>query len=262
MPDAPNTTCQRWLFKRDRYRPAGETINPREYDVAEIGLGAARAFVTTHHYSGSWVYDRFRFGLFRAGQLVGVAVFSHPVNERILEVFGGTSRESVELGRFVLLDEVPGNGETWFLGRAFEALRRLDLRGVIAFSDPVSRQTTAGSTVFPGHIGVIYQAHNGVYLGRATPRTLRLWPDGRVVNSRRMQKIRSGENGSVPAIAEIRAFGADAPWDDRRAWLRHWIRKLTRPLPHPGNLKYAWALDRRIRKQLPPTLPYVRGAAV
>ena len=75
---------QRWLYRQDRYRPAGETINTRLYDVAPIGTKQAKAFVQTHHYSGpnSWVYGRFRFGLFTAGRLVGCAVFSHPVNEK------------------------------------------------------------------------------------------------------------------------------------------------------------------------------------
>ena len=31
---------------------------------------------------------------------------------------------TVELGRFVLLDSVAGNGETWFLARSFDILRK------------------------------------------------------------------------------------------------------------------------------------------
>lgn len=257
---------QRWLFTESRYRPAGECIDPRHYEVAAIGSGTANAFVKTHHYSGTAVYDRYRYGMFRAGRLVGVAIFSHPTNERILSVFGSHDvRRSMELGRFVLLDEVPGNGESWFLGQCFRELRRaidyktqapLRPHGVIAFSDPVPRRDRVGRLVMPGHRGAIYQAFNGVYLGRATRRTLYLWPNGRCVNSRRMQKIRSGEQGSKSAIEEFLSFGADEPWEDRNAWMKHWLEQLTTKLPHPGNYKYAWALTNEARASVPKSLPY------
>ena len=263
---------QRWLYRKDRYRPDGETINTRLYEVAEIGTGHAKAFVQLHHFSGpnSRVYDRFRYGLFTAGRLVGAAVFSHPVNEKIFSVFPGSIRQSLELGRFVLLDEVPGNGESYFLGRTFDLLRRatdpktgelLHMQGVVSFSDPTTRTTSDGALVFAGHLGTIYAAHNATYVGRATPRTLRLWPDGHVVNSRRLQKIRSGEKGSKPAIQEIRSFGADEIWDDRAAWLNHWLNRLTRRLHHPGNHKYLWGLSRRARLLLPDSLAYPKPCA-
>lgn len=268
---AQDATTQRWLFKRDRFKPAGERINPRHYEVSPIGSRIANNFVRTHHYSGSPVYDRYRYGMFRSGALVGVAIFSHPTNERVLSVFGsGDVRRSMELGRFVLLDEVPGNGETWFLGQCFRELRRsrdaktgeqLNPHGVIAFSDPVPRRSAEGYLVMPGHRGCIYQGFNATYLGRATARTMYLWPDGRCVNSRRLQKIRSGESGSEPAIQEFRSFGADEPWDDRRAWLRYWLQKLTSKVPHPGNYKYAWGLSREAKAILPKSLDYPKDVA-
>lgn len=262
---------QRWLFRRERYRPAHETINTRLYEVARIGGRRATEFVRTHHYSGTGVYDRYSFGLFHAGHMVGVAIFSHPVHEGILSIFPGTVRQSMELGRFVLLDEVPGNGESWFLRQCFRALRTvedmktgapLNPQGIIAFSDPVPRVADDGRVVTPGHRGVIYQAFSATYLGRATPRTLRLWPNGRVVNSRRMQKIRSGEKGWLPASEEIRSFGADEPWEDRAAWLNHWLGRLTKKLPHPGNYKYAWGLSHAARLRLPASLPYPKSVGI
>lgn len=65
---------QRWRLRRDSYRPAGEPINPRLYEVAELaGDRESKAFVLTMSAS-----------------------------------------ESVELGRFDLLDTVPAAGESWF----------------------------------------------------------------------------------------------------------------------------------------------------
>jgi hypothetical protein len=253
---------QRWHDRRDTYRPAGEPIATRLYEVAPIdGDSTARAFVERHHYSASYPAARWRFGLYRLDRLVGVAVFSHPSNDRVLtNTFAGTrATDGVELGRFVLLDDVPGNGETWFLGRCFDLLRREDLVGVVSFSDPMPRATASGLSVMPGHVGTIYQAHNGVYLGRATPRTLKLLPDGTVLSDRAIQKIRAGERGWRPAAELLVRHGADAPCDDRRAWLRRWLSPgagLVRRVRHLGNYRYAWTLQRRHRGMLPTSLAY------
>src|SRR6266536_6439087 len=130
---------QRWRDRRESYRPTGEVINPRLYEVAELaGDREAKAFILAHDYSVSYPSARFRFGLFTRGCLVGVAVFSHPCNDRVLtSVFPLSPLDSVELGRFVLLDSVPANGESWFLARTFECLRRKGFAGVVSFSDPV-----------------------------------------------------------------------------------------------------------------------------
>ena len=44
---------QRWRLRRDSYRPAGEPINPRLYEVAElVGDREAKAFIVTQSNSG------------------------------------------------------------------------------------------------------------------------------------------------------------------------------------------------------------------
>src|SRR5262249_12647783 len=145
----------------------------------------------THHYSASYPAARWRFGLYRRGELAGVAVFSHPCNDRALtNIFDCRALDAVELGRFVLLDSVPGNGETWFLSRCFRLLRPEGLIGVLSFSDPMPRRTSAGEIVHKGHIGTIYQAFSAHYLGRSKSRTLRLLPDGSVLSDRTIQKVR------------------------------------------------------------------------
>ncbi len=251
---------QRWRYGRDAYRPPDEPIRTAEYDVAELpGDSEAKAFVQEHHYSGSYPAARWRFGLFRRGALQGVAVFSHPVNDRVLTaVFPGRPTDSVELGRFVLLDEVPGNGETWFLGRCFALLRREGLAGVVAFSDPCRRLNRLGVPVFKGHIGTVYQAHNATYLGRGTPRTLTVLPDGGVLSDRAQQKVRSADRGVAYAVRQLVGCGAVPPaaLDPGllRPWLREWRARLCRVVRHRGNHKYAWAVGRRVR--LPRGLPY------
>lgn len=252
---------QRWREGRHSYRPKGEPIKTSEYDIAPIGFAEAKAFVTRHHYSRSFPASRFRFGLFHRGELVGAAVFSVPCRDIVLtSVFPGEATASVELGRLVLLDAVPGNGESHFVARCYELLRREGLVGVVSFSDPVSRTTSDGETIFAGHYGCVYQALNACYLGRGKGRLLRLLPDGSVLSDRAISKIRSREKGWEYASRLLESHGAQplGPSDDERAWLRTWIPRLTRPLRHGGNHKYAWALDRRARRFLPPSLPYVK----
>lgn len=252
------TTCQRWRDRRDSYRPAGETIRTADYEVVEIPDDrTAKRFVLEHHYSGTYPSARFRFGLYRGLELAGVAVFSVPCNDRVLtSVFPVEAAAATELGRFVLLDDVAGNGETWFLGRCFEQLRAHGIAGVVSFSDPLARRTADGAVVFGGHVGTIYQAHNACYLGRGTARTLRVLPNGAVLSDRAIQKIRGRERGWMYAVDDLVAAGAPAPGDDLRSWLKTWLPQITRPLRHAGNHKYAWALEGRLRKGLSAAAPY------
>lgn len=251
---------QRWRERRGSYRPAGETIKTDAYEVVEIpGDSVAKAFVAGHHYSGTYPAARFRFGLYRRDELVGVAVFSHPTNDAVLtSVFPCPAIDAVELGRLVLLDEVPGNGETWFIARCFEQLRLEGLRGVLSFSDPEPRTTAGGEAVFPGHIGTIYQAHNALYLGRRQDlRTVYLLPDGAVFSDRAAQKIRTMDRGCEYAAAQLERAGAE-PFDreDARSWLSRAMSQVTRRTRRRGNHKYAWALDKRMARHMPAGLPY------
>lgn len=262
----PLSGVQRWRNRRDSYRPAGEPIDPRRYGVEVVVERAARAFVEAHHYSGTFPAARLSVGLHRAGDgLVGVATFSVGVQAKAIPRWCGVpSVEGVELGRFVLADDVPANGETWFLRRAFEALRGElpEVRAVLAYSDPVRRTSADGSLVLPGHVGTIYQAHNGRYVGRASRRIIHLRPDGRSVSGRAETKIRKGETGAGPEIDRLVADGARRPTlgEDLRAWLDEVLSSPPfRRLPHPGNHTYVWPVDGQrstLRALAPSAGPY------
>lgn len=251
--------CQRWNGGRDTYRPAGETIATARYEVAAIDSDrVAKRFVLEHHYSGSYPAARFRFGIYRAGELQGVAVFSVPAQPRCLDALPCEREVAVELGRFVLIDDVPANGETWFLARCFELLRQEGIEGVISFSDPSERTSATGDTVFGGHVGTIYQASNAHYLGTSKAETRRLLPDGSLLHGRALTKVRKRDQGWRYAASLLEAHGATplSEDEDARAWVAHWVGKLTRPLRHPGNHKYAWTLNRRLRRHMPASQPY------
>jgi len=247
--------CQRWRDRCDSYRPAGELFEPRSFEVAPIASdSAARAFVESHHYSGSYPAARRRFGLFERGELVGVAVFSVPMRAEALRPW--SMSDGLELGRFVLLDGVRANGESWFLARCLEVLKRDGFAGVVSLSDPTPRTSASGAVVFGGHVGTIYQASNAVYTGRASPQTLRLLPDGSVFSNRAASKIRKGERGWRYAVDQLVAHGAPEPRGDLHAWLREVVPTITRPLRHHGNHRYLFALSRAARRSLPASLAY------
>jgi hypothetical protein len=241
--------CQRWRNGRARYRPAGEVFDHSHAAVEEIDETTAKAFVIGHHYARSYPAARFRAGLFlqpphQRERLVGVAVFSVPMNQRVVPKYLECApNDGVELGRFVLLDEIAANAETWFLARAFRRLRtRLGSHGVIAYSDPSERCNIHGETVKRGHIGTIYKAHNARYRGRASARTLLLAPNGVVVCDRTLSKIRGDERGRDYALAQLLALGAP-PRQRFESGHDYAIRlraDFLRPLPHPGNHTFTW----------------------
>lgn len=251
--------CQRWRERRESYRPAREVVRTSELDVAAIADDTtARAFVELHHYSGSYPSALERFGLYRRGELAGVAVFSYPTNDKALANFFPrlvVGEESAELGRLVLLDEVGANAESYFVARCFEQLRDRGFRGIRSDSDPISRSTIDGRVVTPGHVGTVYQALNARYLGLGTARTLYLLPDGTALSARAMQKIRKAEKGwraaatRIERAIDVDVIDADADGGARRSWLQLVTRQLRR-IRHPGNHRYAWALDRRVELPL------------
>jgi len=249
---------QRWRARRDSYRPAGEVFNPAGHEVAEIAQdGVARAFVEANHYSGTFPAARRRFGLYQGPALVGVAVFSVPMADAVLRPLP-VGAEAAELGRFVLLDGGRAKGGSRSLPRRLDVLKRDGYAGIVTFADPEARSTAAGAVAFGGHVGTIYQASNAVYLGRATPRTIRLLPDGSVFSARAAQKIRAKDRGWRYAVEQLVAQGAPEPANDNdlRAWLTTSLALVTRTRRHGGNHKYVIALERTCRRAMPASKSY------
>jgi hypothetical protein len=263
---------QRWRDRQEFFRDASAPIATRLYEVAPIPDDTtARAFIERHHYSGAYVAARRRFGLYRATDLVGVAVYSQPVNNKALDVLQ-VGDAGIELGRLVLLDderEPGGNAESWFVARCHELLAREGFEGVLSFSDPVARTRLDGTVVHPGHVGILYQALNARVAGRGAPQILRLLPDGRAVNKRSLQKIRAGERGGgadARLVADLVAAGA-VPFDpaDPAGWVAREVPRVTRALRHNGNIRYLFGLTKRLRRMHRPNpaeYPAPRGGRV
>lgn len=247
--------CQRWRDRQHSWRHTSEGgFDSRRYSVeliaGEKADTIAEAFVTAHHYSGSYPSAKWRVGLYDAHELIGVAVFSNPTNVKTLRApFPQLVpyRESTELGRFVLVDAAPANSESWFLSRCFELLVGFGVRGVVSMSDPVARHDDSGRLIFPGHVGTIYQATNAVYTGRAWSEPIELLPSGLVLSRRTQQKIRKQERGHAAAERDLVQLGAPSMNVDETPaeWLRRAKRSLgVRRIPHGGNHRYCFRLGR------------------
>lgn len=266
------TACQRWREGRARYRPAGERFDTSSAAVEIIDEACAKAFTLQHHYSRSYPAARLRVGLFvktrfLSEQLVGVAVFSVPMHQAIIPKYfdGLAPNAGVELGRLVLLDEVAGNAESWFVARAFRALKGAlaGVDGVLSYSDPVVRVNAAGELVKRGHVGVVYQALNATHRGRSRGGLQILAGDGRVVNRRTLSKLRNDEVGAAYAYEQLRALGAPArePFESNKAYTDRALREGGfRSVRHPGNHTYTWWLGDRTRRPAWQALPYPKAA--
>jgi hypothetical protein len=261
---------QRWREHRASYRPPREPLDPRCYAVDLVSEKDAKAFVCRHHYSCSFPASRLRVGLYRArpatrAELVGVAVFSVPMTQAVITRWTGLPpSRGVELGRLVLLDEVEGNAETWFLARAFRLLAATlpEVHAVVSFSDPMQRVAEDGHLVTPGHVGSCLQSFNGRHVGRSKSRTLVLDRGGRVVSDRALAKIRNDERGAGYAYSQLVAAGAPtihAGESGRDYVSRALIEGPFRKVRHPGNLAYVWpsaTAPRGVVNNFPAALPY------
>jgi len=245
---------QRWYQRLGTWRDPSEIIDTRAHEVVELlDDTTPRTFVEEHHYSGSYPAARARFGLYQGALLVGVAVFSHPPNEAVLRRLPCERMAGIELGRFVLLSSVAGNGESWFLARCFDRLRAKGIEALVSHSDPCPRRASDGTLVLPGHVGNIYQATNAVYGGRTQARKIWLLPDGTVLSDRTLSKIPARARGYRAAINKLVEHGAVPPLDlgqDLGAWLTAQLPGVARRMRHRGNYRYLWALDRRLRKDV------------
>ena len=246
--------CQRWDRRRASYRPAGEIFDPRFASVEPIGEREAKAFVETHHYSGSYPAARFRAGVwikepFKKDRLAGVGVFSVPMNQKVVPAYfaGLAPSDGIELGRFVLDSTLAANAESWTLVRMQRLLRTAlpGVRGIVAYCDPVERRDEQGNVVKRGHVGTIYRATNAAFRGSSSARTLWLAPSGACLSDRLLSKVRLAETGERYAIQRLMALGAPrrcphesgVDYVDRLKEI-HWLR----PVRHPGNLAFTWTL--------------------
>jgi len=265
------TRSQRWRARRCRWIPNATEIDPATLavDIIDTCRDAA-PFVKAHHYAASMPVARLSVGLFANGsggcaELAGVCVFSHPVKDASVPKNTGlpNPRTACDLGRLVLTDAIAGNGESWFLSRALRLLRqeKPEILSVISYADPVRRIDDRGRVFLPGHVGALYAVMGSRYVGRSSPRTDLIMPNGRPIPSRTISKIRARETGHRYATEELLRAGARAR--GRSETPVDWLADLERSgflsrRRHPGNHTYVFPLTKaaRLSARRVPGLPY------
>lgn len=255
----------RWHKRRHSEAPI-YTVDPKQYSCEVIPRDMARAFVVQHHYAETYVAARLSVGLFRAGRLirgvddlVGVAAFSVGQQRAAGPCYapGTEPEDTVELGRFVLLDDEPANSETFFLKRAMRQLRahKPDVKFLLSYSDPFERCDEFGQVVKVGHFGLIYQAHNARYFGQGKARNKEMTRRGKIVCARTIAKIPKKHKGWASALRELeRDTGLTLRvGESLESFVDRALKTLT-TVRHPGNHAYGWALERGL--QLKAAAPY------
>ncbi len=264
------TRTQRWRDRRCRWIPNATEIDPKHLAVDVISTKRQAApFVQAHHYTASMPVARLSVGLFANGkggrsELVGVCVFSHPVNNASVPKSAGLTdpRTACDLGRLVIDDSQGGNAETFVIARAFRFLRREkpEILSVVSYADPVRRVDADGRLVLPGHRPRILRGRSQ-YSGRSSPRTDLILPDGQPISSRAISKIRNAECGQRYAMDALLEAGARPPHfgENRADWLADLERTgFLRRRRHPGCHTFLFPLTKaaRIAARKVPSLPY------
>src|SRR5262249_55529956 len=76
-----------------------------------------------------------------------------------------------------------------------------------------------------------------------------------------LAKLRARERGWRYVAAMLEGQGAAKLGDqDPGVWLDAWLPRLTRPLYHEGNLRYAWGLTDAVKEHLGDGAPYPKLA--
>ncbi len=254
----------RWRERRRRFVDDSDPIDPRAYAVDIVEHRTARAFVAAHHYLPTWPAVQLAVGLHddrRASRdrLVGVAVFAVPAIGAVIRRHAGLADAAAgtTLARFILLDDVPQNGESFFLARAFRLLRREEpgIEAVVSYADPAA-----------GHVGQIYAAMSGAYRGQTARRgAYRI--GATTIPGRTLSKVRLGERGAGAGIDRLVALGAPRPGlgETPTAWLdRLALDGTLARTARPGLHAYSFALTRRARAaaRVLPCHPYPTLAAL
>lgn len=252
---------QRWRERRAVFLQKQVFFNPRRHELERIPIKLASGWIIKNHYLGSFPSATICYGIFRHGELAGVAVLGTAQHKNTIpNVFGPAhSKDCLLLQRFALEDVLEFNAESYFLARVRALLKREGYCGILTMSDDTPKNDAFGNVVFPGHIGTIFKSDNASYLGRTVCSDEYIFADGVVLSNRSFSKLVNNESGWKYMAQKLEDYGASkcpATANERREWGFFWRDRLTRKQTNSGKLRYAWSLHPKV--ELPKSLPYPR----
>lgn len=134
--------------------------SPHQLKFKKITYWSAIQFLVEHHYLHRKAPVSFSFGAFFEDRLVGALTIGKPASYTLIEgVAGKENADRVfELNRLFMLDDMPKNSESRFIGWCIRQLPK----GLILVSYADTAQ---------GHVGVVYKATGWRFTGTSIPFT-------------------------------------------------------------------------------------------
>ena len=191
-----------------------------DLNMAFCSNGATDHSVQRWHYSRKMPAAKLvRIGVWEGGRFVGVILYGSGANRHLSSPFGLKPTEACELVRVAL---APGrvHPTSRCLAISLKMLRRQSpgIKLVVSYADTKE-----------GHLGVIYQATNWLYLGASTQPYLRV--RGKIEHPRSLYD-RYGRGGQ------------------QIAWLRKHVDPNAERVEMPPKLKYVYCFDKALRRRL------------
>ena len=145
----------------------GDGASFSNYVVKPVSRVDAAHFILNIHYAKRWASISYYFGLFNAGNLVGVCTFGSPASPFLCKGIAGVDNKSkvIELNRLCLLHNLK-NEASFLVAGAIKMLPKPKI--IVSYSDSAQN-----------HVGTIYQACNFLFVGTTKPRTDMASKDGK-----------------------------------------------------------------------------------
>ncbi len=193
---------------------------------------AAKHAVLRWHYSRAMPAAKLvRVGVWEGGQFVGAILYGSGANRHLARPFGLQPTEACELVRVAL-----GPGRVHPTSRSLAISLRLLRR-----QSPGLQLVVSYADTKEGHLGIIYQATNWLFLGASSQPYLKV--RGKIEHPRSLYD-RFGRGGQ------------------QIAWLRANVDPNARRVEMPAKLKYVMPLAQGLRRKLEGSgLPYPKSAA-
>ena len=175
-----------------------EPKSPYGFEIRPIDRKIANSLLDYYHYLGSAPKnDKYFYGLFYQGFLVGCCSFGIGANKHLSNSMGG---KTLQLTRLFTLDWLPKNSLSFFLSKAVKMLHQTDssIRHLVSFADPSV-----------GHTGAIYKACNWKFAYQCKKDYKYRLPDGSLVHKSKFrckgglsEKELAGSAGAIKIIMQ------------------------------------------------------------
>ena len=130
------------------------------YHIQQINYKQAMRIVIDNHYLHRKAPCSFAYGLFdKSNRVVGVVTYGTPSSAPLRKGICGEDEKDnvIELTRLWVDDSVPKNGESFLIGNTIKLINK---EIVVSYAE-----------IQQGHLGVVYQATNWLYMGLSAKRT-------------------------------------------------------------------------------------------